>query len=353
MNDLFRNHLTELVWVLAMAAFAAVAVLVLRWYIRRADTGNVELLAIARRAEKALIVVVVIASLRIALVGIELDDAPLGAVALRVVTMALIAAVVWLISEALVASEGIVLARFAPARHIDNVSIRKARTQITLIRRLIVALVVIVGIGAILMTFPAIRVMGQGLLASAGLISIVAGLAAQTSLTNVFAGIQLTLSSSIRVGDVVSVENESGVVGEITLTYVVINLWDERRLILPSSYFVTQPFENWTRSGGRMTGVVQLDVDWSMPLDRLREELDRVLEATTLWDGRTATLTVLDVMNGRVRLRIGLSARSTSDMFALNAHVREAMVRFIAEHGGAWAPRLSREDLARMVEPRE
>ena len=155
------------------------------------------------------------------------------------------------------------------------------------------------------------------------------------------------------MGDVVSVDNQSGVVGEITLTYVVINLWDERRLILPSSYFVTQPFENWTRSGGRIIGVVFLDVDWSVPLDELRAELDRSLQATPLWDGRTATIGVSDVVNGRVLLRIGLSARSTDDMFGLNAHVREAMVRYLAEHGGAWVPRISREDLARVLEASE
>jgi small-conductance mechanosensitive channel len=353
MIDAFTSYLAEIVWIIVIAAMAVVAVLALRYYVRRTGAEHQDLQAIARRAERALITVVILAAIRIALIGIETSESHLAGAVAHVLSIAFIIAIVWLVAESLIASEGIILSRFAPASDMGEVAVRKVRTQITLVRRLIVALVVVLGAGAILMTFPAIRVIGQGLLASAGLISIVAGLAAQTTLTNVFAGIQLTLSSSLRVGDVVSVENQSGVVGEITLTYVVINLWDERRLILPSSYFVTQPFENWTRSGGRMIGVVHLDVDWSVPLDELRAELDRSLSETPLWDGRTATMTVSDVQNGRVRLRIGLSASSTGDMFALNAHVREAMVRFIADHGGAWAPRLSREDLTRMVETPE
>jgi small-conductance mechanosensitive channel len=339
MIDILRTHLSEILWIAAVAAIALVAVILLRTWAGRRHDGHEDLLAIVRRAQNALIAVVVIAALRITLIGVDASDSPMEGEAHHILTIVFIAALIWLAGEVLVALEGILLVRYAPATQIGDVNVRKARTQITVLRRLIMAAVIMVGVGAILMTFPAIRIMGQGVLASAGLISIVAGLAAQSTLTNVFAGIQLTLTNSMRVGDVVSVDGESGTVGEITLTYVVIYLWDDRRLILPSSHFTSNPYENWTRRGGRINGIIDFDVDWSVPLDALREELDRVLGETPLWDGRKGVLFVLDVTEGRVRLRIIVSAANTDDMFALNAHVREAMVRFVAEQGGAWLPR--------------
>ena len=156
----------------------------------------------ARRAEKALLTIVIVAAIRIALVGVEVGTFPFAGFVAHGLNIALIVALVWPVIEVMSAMEAIVLVRYAPARYIDEVGIRKARTQVTLVRRRVVAVVVVVGVGAILMTFPAVRVMGQGLVASAVLISIAAGLAAQATLTNVFAGIQLTLGNSIRVGDV-------------------------------------------------------------------------------------------------------------------------------------------------------
>lgn len=297
------------------------------------------------RGQKAFFTVVVIAAMRLALLGIDDGDSSLVETAQRATSIVFIMAIVWLFIEILLAIEVVVLGRYAPLSQLSRVDIRKKRTQLILIRRLVVAVVITVGLGATLMTFPAIRVVGQGVLASAGLISIVAGLAAQSALTNVFAGIQLTLSNSMRVGDVVSVDGQSGSVGEITLTYVVIYLWDDRRLILPSSYFTTTPYENWTRRGGRIIGKIDFDVDWSVPLDALREELDRVLRETPLWDGRKGVLIVYDVTQGRVRLRCLVSAANTDDMFSLNAHVREAMVRFVVEYGSEPAPRIRQQDV--------
>jgi len=194
-----------------------------------------------------------------------------------------------------------------------------------------------------LTTFPSVNLIGTGLLASAGLISIVAGLAAQTSLINIFAGIQLALSDALRVGDVVQdvvqMEDESGVVNDITLTYVVIGLWDARKLILPSSYFISQPFENWTRSGDRIGGTVFLDVDWTVPIAQIRAEPEQALTDPPLWDGRNGSLGVADITGGQVRLRIDLSARDTSSLFGLNAYVREQMVTYLQEQGGTGLPR--------------
>lgn len=346
MLDLIRDNLTTTLLVGIMVTIALVAVPILRNRIRRLDGEHGDLLLVIQRGQKAFFAIVVIAAARIALLGIGDGDSPLMEAAQRVTAVVFIVAIVWLIIQVLLAVEAMALSRYAPLSQIARVDVRKVRTQIILIRRLIVAVVITIGVGAALMTFPAIRVMGQGLLASAGLISIVAGLAAQSTLTNVFAGVQMTLSNSMRVGDVVSVNGQSGTVGEITLTYVVIYLWDDRRLILPSSHFTSNPYENWTRRGGRINAVIDFDVDWSVSLDALREELDRVLRETPFWDGRKETLFVSDVTGGRVRLRIIVSAANTDDMFSLSAHVREAMVRFVAEHGYEWVPRAREQDVS-------
>ncbi len=344
MLDLLHDNLTNIVWIAIMATTAIVAVPILRNRLNRSEGDHTDLLLVIERGQKAFITVVVIAAVRIALLSIDGGDLPLAQTAQRVTSIVFIIAIVWLLIEILLAIEVVMLGHFAPLSEISRVDTRKKRTQIILIRRLVVAVVITLGLGATLMTFPAIRVIGQGVLASAGLISVVAGLAAQSALTNVFAGIQLTLSNSMRVGDVVSVDGESGTVGEITLTYVVLYLWDDRRLILPSSYFTTNLYENWTRRGGRIIGNIDFDVDWSVPLDGLREELDRVLRETPLWDGRKGKLIVLDITQGRVRLRCLVSAANTDDMFSLNAYVREAMVRFVAEHGCEWAPRIRQQE---------
>ena len=144
----------------------------------------------------------------------------------------------------------------------DNRVARRIRTQVLVLRRLTVAVLVIIGLGAILLTFPGVEAAGASVLASAGLISVIAGLAAQSTLGNVFAGMQLAFSGSIRVDDVVVVEQQWGRIEEITLTYVVVHLWDDRRFVLPSTYFTSTPFENWTRTNSELLGAVEFDLDW-------------------------------------------------------------------------------------------
>lgn len=333
LQDLFRNNVNDVLWLGLVGGVALVAALVLRAVIAREGERHHDVIALLRQGQSALIMLVVVACIRIGMFGVETTNERWSQVAGHVLNIAFIVALVWFICELLVAAEGLLLARSATAYQRDPVKVRKARTQTILLRRLLVAAVIVVGAAAVLMTFPAVRVIGQGLLASAGLISIVAGLAAQTTLANVFAGIQLTITDSIRVGDVVEVEGESGIVGEITLTYVVVYLWDDRRLILPSSYFVTTPFENWTRWGDRITGVVMLDVDWTVPIADLRAELERVLESSPLWDHRSFSLVVSAATQGNVTLRISATAANTDDMFGLNALIRETVVTYLAERG--------------------
>lgn len=217
----------------------------------------------------------------------------------------------------------------------DNRVARRVHTQANILRRAIGVIIAIVTVGAILLTFPGVEAVGASLLASAGLVSVVAGLAAQSTLSNVFAGLQLAFSDAIRVDDIVVVDGQWGRIEEITLTYVAVHLWDDRRYVLPSTYFTATPFENWTRRGSELTGAVELDVDWAVSPAELRAELARVLERDELWDGRTSVLQVTDAVGGLVRVRILVSAANAGALFDLRCNVREAMVEFL--HDAEWA----------------
>jgi small-conductance mechanosensitive channel len=240
------------------------------------------------------------------------------------------AATTWLIACLVMVAERRAISHFAGTEFTDaDRHQRKIRTQITLLRRIVVALVVAFGVAAVLMTFPAFSSIGKTVFASAGLLSVVAGLAAQTSLGAVFAGIQIAFSDAIRVGDIVVVETEWGRIEEITLTYVVVHLWDERRLVLPTTYFTKTPFQNWTRNATALLGTVDFDVDFSVPLDAMRAELDRLLRSNELWDGRVGVLQVTDAIQGYVRVRMLVSAPDAGALADLRCHVREGVVGWL------------------------
>lgn len=211
----------------------------------------------------------------------------------------------------------------------NTVEARRIRTQGLILERLAVALVVVVAVGAILMSFPAVRTVGASLLASAGIVSVIAGLAAQSALANVFAGIQLVFSQALRVDDVIVVEGEWGRVGEITLSYVVLNIWDERRLVLPCTYFTTKPFESWTRKTNDILGSVELDLDWRVPVDALRDRFREILDGSDLWDGRTAVTQVTDATGGLIRVRLLMSAADSGRLWDLRCLVRERLVAYV------------------------
>jgi small-conductance mechanosensitive channel len=250
-----------------------------------------------------------------------------------------IAAGAWLLAAVLLFLEDLTLGR-ANVDVRDNLAARRIRTQVLLIRRLTVVAVVVVAVGAILLTFPGVRTIGASVLASAGLISVVAALAAQSTLANVFAGIQLAFSDAIRVDDAVIVENEWGRIEEITLSYVVVRLWDDRRLVLPSTYFTTTPFQNWTRKSSELMGAVELDVDWGVDPEGIREALPAIMaDAGDMWDGRTAVLQVTDAVGGFVRVRVLVTSYDAPTLFDLRCHVRERLVQWVRERNEDGLPR--------------
>ena len=221
----------------------------------------------------------------------------------------------------------------------DNRVARRIQTQLAIVRRLAYAVIVIVSLGSILLTFPGVQAVGASVLASAGIVSIVAGLAAQSTLANVFAGVQLAFSDAIRVDDVVIAEKEWGRIEEITLTYVVVHIWDDRRLVLPSTYFTSTPFENWTRSSSELLGSVEIDLDWRVSPVAMRAELDRILKRTNIWDGRASVLHVTDATGGFVRVRILVTAVDAPTLFDLRCFIREEMVEWLQMQDPAAIPR--------------
>ncbi|MFI6707934.1 mechanosensitive ion channel family protein [Nonomuraea sp. NPDC050478] len=274
------------------------------------------------------------------MIGPEPQQRAFGESVERVVTLLIIGAATWLIIQATYAFTDVALERLDLVEGERNQRARRMKTQITLVRRVATATVVVIAFGAMLFTFPQVRALGAGLLASAGIAGAVVGIAAQPTLGNMLAGLQLAFSDALRLDDVVVVQEEWGRIEELTLTYVVVRLWDERRLVLPVSYFTQTPFENWTRHGSRVLAVVYLRVDWSVPVEKLREELYRYLQTNPLWDQKDWTLQVTDIqLNGLVELRALMSAADSASAWDLKCDVREHLITYVRENHPEAMPR--------------
>ncbi|MBM7824209.1 small-conductance mechanosensitive channel [Arcanobacterium pluranimalium] len=219
---------------------------------------------------------------------------------------------------------------------------KRVQTQTQILNRVIVVVIWILGIGGVLLTFPSARTAGASLFASAGLVSVVAGLAAQTTLGNVFAGLQLAFSDSIRVGDIVYYKDNYTTVEEITLTYVVLAVWDGRRIIVPSSLMTTQSFENWTRRAPEMLGDVTWEVDWALPLTAARKQLEFLLRNTDLWDGETGVLQISNAAGGTLQMRAVISAKDSATLVDLKNYLREQMIHWIQTEAPQAIPRQRR-----------
>lgn len=225
----------------------------------------------------------------------------------------------------------------------DNLEARRIYTQIRVLRRVLISFIIFAAFAAMLLRLPGASDIGKGLLASAGIAGLVIGLAAQRALGNLLAGFQIAVTQPIRIDDVVVVEGEWGRVEEITLTYVVIRIWDERRLILPISYFLEKPFTNWTRENSEILGTVYLYTDYTVPVDALREELDRILESSSHWDGRVKGLVVTDSKPDSLELRALVSAKDGGAAWDLRCEVREQLVAFLQREYPGALPRFRAE----------
>jgi small-conductance mechanosensitive channel len=263
-------------------------------------------------------------------------------IVMKILSSAFIAAMAWLLMRIVLVMEDHILNRFdIEAR--DNLQARKVHTQVQFIGRLANVIIALIAFAVILMRFERVQEFGTSILASAGIVGIVVGFAAQRTIGTLFAGMQIAWTQPIRIDDVVIVENEWGRIEEITLTYVVVRIWDQRRLVLPITYFVEKPFQNWTRISAEILGTVYLYVDYTVPVQAIRDELQKILDNSELWDRRACVLQVTNSSEKTVELRALMSASDASNAWSLRCEVREKLIAFVQKNYPNALPRLRTE----------
>jgi small-conductance mechanosensitive channel len=315
--------LVVLALALGVAAYALIRVVVRR---TMRDTGTAR--TILKRVDAPARMLLPLLAVSVVLDHAPLDAAWLGDIA-HLVALVLIAVFTWFALrvvagvQAAIASHNLIDVE-------DNLQARRILTQTRVLSRIVMGLIALVGAAAMLMTFPGARQIGTSLLASAGLVGLVAGIAARPVLGNLLAGVQIALSQPIRLDDVLVVEGEWGRVEEITGTYVVVRLWDERRLVVPLEYFISKPFQNWTRTSSRIIGTVFIWVDYALPIEPLRAELVRLCEGAKEWDRRVCVLQVTDTNERAMQLRALVSSNGSAQNFDLRCIVREGLIAFVA-----------------------
>lgn len=260
----------------------------------------------------------------------------------HVIHLWIIASIIWLSIRIIYISRDLVLNHYQ-INVKDNLQARRMYTQIRVIVRVLTVIILIIGLSIMLMSFSKVRQVGISLLASAGIIGIVLGFAAQRTLGNLLAGIQIAIAQPIRIEDVVIVENEWGWIEEITLTYVVVRIWDLRRLIVPISYFIENPIQNWTRQSADLLGSVFIYADYTVPVDELRNELTKILEKSNYWDKKVNVLQVTNTTEHTVELRALMSAADSPTAWNLRCEVREKLLKFLQYHHPECLPKIRLE----------
>lgn len=255
----------------------------------------------------------------------------------HVFSLLIIFLITWLIINA-IRSIRVILLRHYDLDSKDNLKARKIHTQLRVFERLLIVVVLIIAIAIALMSFDRIRQIGISLLASAGIAGIIIGFAAQKSLALILAGFQIAITQPIRLDDVVIVEEEWGWIEEITLTYVVVRIWDKRRLIVPINYFIEKPFQNWTRTTAEILGTVFIYVDYRFPVEKMRQALTDILEGTDLWDGKVNVLQVTNAKEHTLELRALVSAVDSPTAWDLRVLVREKLVEFVQKNYPEYLP---------------
>lgn len=256
--------------------------------------------------------------------------------------LGLIAATAWLVILFIDVTSDILAERYR-IDVADNLVARRIQTQFQMLRRIGVVLVVIVTLSVMLMTFPAIKHIGVSLLASAGLATLVVGMAMKGTLSNIIAGVQIAFAQPFRIEDVVVVEGEWGWIEEIGTMYVVVRIWDLRRLVLPLSYFLDHPFQNWTRNNAKILGNTIFYADYSVPMEELRSELRRICESSKLWGGEVCALQATDATEHTIQLRALMDAKDSSDAWDLRCLVREKLIEYLQKNHPESLPRIRGE----------
>jgi small-conductance mechanosensitive channel len=349
------DGITALAWILIAIVVGLVAHRLMRWtlagWARRSHSTLAA--AVIRRTERPAAYIVPLLAILVTLPNLDLPASwtvPL----LHISGLLTIAAIAWSLVALIRMWGDIVVARHRIDVE-DNLLARQLGTRVDILGRIGVILVVVIALGMMLMTYPPIRALGTTLLASAGLAGIVVGLAARPLFENLVAGVQLALTQPIRIDDVVIIEKQFGRIEEIHSTYVVVRLWDLRRMVVPLTYFINTPFENWTRRSANLIGEVFVFADYAVDVGLLRDELPRILERSKLWDRQVQTVQVTDVTERAVQIRALVSARQSADLFDLRCMVREALVAHLRDHQPGALPRERTEarDVSARIDARE
>ena len=325
------DQIGDIFFALAIATFIySFAVLICRRYEKKLHANNLLLSLILTSLRKGLriLFVLVIINIIISLGGAT--RVPL-VLANNIIDMIIIASIGWIAIQVLYTTEAVLYKKMQTLTHDAHIRVKALYTKMHILRSIATVVIIIITVAAILMSFSSVRNIGISLLASAGFLTAIIGLAAQRTLFSMFAGLQIALSQPIKIGDIVVIEKESGIVEEITLTYVTLKLGDRRRLVIPINYFIEKQFENWSHEGHSLRSSLHLYVDYMMPIDPLRKELDKVLENSSFWDKVAKKLQVSNMSERAVEIRIQVSAGNADNLSDLRAEVREKMLGFIQE----------------------
>ncbi|MBN2107535.1 MAG: mechanosensitive ion channel [Deltaproteobacteria bacterium] len=291
------------------------------------QTASAALPTLIRRGRNALRLLLPVFALMFAFPAVPLPEAA-GNPIKHGLGLAAIAGIAWLLEAMTWVLEDLLLNRY-DVKAQDNLAARKMQTQTRVLKRVLISIIWIIAGSAMLMTFDTVRQVGMNILASAGVAGIIIGFAAQRSLGTLFAGLQIAITQPIRLDDVVIVENEWGWIEELTLTYVVVRIWDQRRLVLPITYFTEKPFQNWTRTSAEILGTVYLYVDYTIPVQDIRQKLQELLNGSALWDGRICSVQVTGASEQTMEVRALMSAADSSKAWDLRCEVREQLIAFI------------------------
>ena len=328
-------------WLLATIVAALTIGLAKRLAARTRTPWDERLIEAARRPLRLVVAVVAV---RLSLDPLRLAGALTTGIE-RVTHTLLVVGVAWFIIRALGVGSAWIAARI-PENPQDELATRGLRTQLLVMQRVASVIVTVVAVAVVLIQFDFVRSVGVSLLASAGVAGIVLGFAAQKSLSGVIAGIQISITQPVRIGDTVVIEGENGSIEEINLTYVVVRIWDGRRLVVPIARFLDQPFQNWTKVSPELLGVVLVQVDFRTPVDQVRAELQRIVESSERWDRRVCKLEVTEASSQAITLRAVVSAADADLCWDLRCEVRERLLAHLRElDGGAYLPRAREESL--------
>ncbi len=331
-NEILKDLVNYAIGVIIVFLLFSLIYLIINGVLRRLEkkTVNEFLSKLRKNLKVPIIILIVVLSLIIPFSFTQVSDVIVDK-ANKILTILIIVIFVW-ISIRLVKLIKILVLKKYDIEQKDNLQARKVYTQFRIIERVLVFIIVIIAISLCLMTFSEIRKIGISIIASAGITGLILGIAAQKVLGSVLAGIQLAFAQPIRLDDVVVVENEWGRIEEINLTFVVVKIWDQRRLVLPTTYFIEKPFQNWTKTSSDILGSVFIYTDYTVPFDELRKELTRLVKNSEYWDGKVNVLQVTNSTEKTVEVRALVSAADASSAWNLRVYIRENLIKFIQKN---------------------